>query len=90
MESFRFHPSHRKLILCDLAHICMSLLHDPSFGNRKLNRTLFALCGMTPAEQLAKPGEMEREEAARGSRRGLSGLNDYCATSQTPSRAARG
>ena len=53
MDFFRFHPNHRNLLLCDLGHVYMALLHDPSFDNRGLNQKLFSLCGFSPADQLA-------------------------------------
>jgi ADP-heptose:LPS heptosyltransferase len=57
LQFFRHHPNHRKLILIDLGHVYMSLLHDPKFDNRQLNPTLIQLCGLTHEEPITKPRE---------------------------------
>ena len=54
LDFFRFHPNHKHLMLMDLGHIYMSLIHDPKFDNKKINETLFAMCGFSDADLIAR------------------------------------
>ena len=54
LDFFRFHPNHKNLMLMDLGHIYMSFIHDPRFDKKKINETLFAMCGFSDSDLLAR------------------------------------
>lgn len=54
LEFFRFHPSHRHIVLYDMGHLYMNLLRDKSVDRKEINRTIFAQCGLVNSEQLTK------------------------------------
>lgn len=54
LEFFRFHPSHRHIVLYDMGHLYMNLLADKSVDRKEINRTIFQQCGLVESEQLTK------------------------------------
>lgn len=55
LEFFRFHPNHRNIILYDMGHYYMGLMRQGVREAAELNRRVFAVCGYSERDLLAKP-----------------------------------